>query len=108
MNKGYPGVAESLPNEKDHRRAIAQTLNNTIQGKLNAVTSITLAVSATTTTITDKRIGANTWIGLQPTTADAAAALSTTYVSAQTNGSATLTHTSAATADRTFAVLLIG
>lgn len=108
MNKGYNGVPVDLPNEREHRRQIAQLANNLLQGKLNTVIQVTLAPSATTTTVTDKRIGANTGLFFSPLTADAAAAVSSLYVSAQVNGSATLTHANTATTDRTFNVLLIG
>ena len=106
--KGFQGVPPMLPNEKEHRRQMAQAINNQLGGKLNAVTQITLTPSSTTTTLTDARIGAYTAIVLVPLTADAAAALSGLYVSSQTNGTATLTHANTASVDRTFNVLLIG
>ena len=95
-------------NEKEHRRKIAQGLNNGLQGKLNSVIQVTLTPSSTTSTVTDNRIGANTIFIFSPLTADAAGAQSSLYVSAQANGTATLSHSSASSADRTFAVLLIG
>jgi hypothetical protein len=106
--RGYPGVAVMLSDEKEHRRQIAQLSNNLLQGKLNTVVQVTLTPSSTTTTITDQRIGANTGIFFSPLTANAAGALSGLYVSSQANGTATLTHASTATVDRTFNVLLIG
>ena len=105
---GYPLAPLLLSDEKEHRRQLATLLNNTIKGKLNAVTSVTLAASSTTTTITDARIGPNTFIGLEPTTANAASARASLYVSARTKGSATLAHASSANVDQTFMVLLIG
>jgi hypothetical protein len=108
MNKGYPAVPVMMPDEKEHRRQIAQAVNQQLTGKLNAVLQMTLTASSTTTTVTDKRIGANTYFGFQPLTADAAAALGSLYVSSQANGDATLTHASTASVDRTFNVLLIG
>jgi hypothetical protein len=106
--KGYQAVPLMLPDEKEHRRQIAQAVNQQLTGKLNATVQVTLTASATTTTVTDKRIGANTHFGFQPLTADAAAALSGLYVSSQANGTATLTHASSSSVDRTFNVLLIG
>lgn len=108
MSKGYQGVTLMLSDEKEHRRQIAQLANNLLQGKLNTVIQVTLTPSSTTTTVTDKRIGAYTGLFFSPLTADAAAAQAGLYVSSQQNGSATLTHASTATADRTFNVLLIG
>lgn len=89
-------------------REITERVNRLIQGKMNAVTTVTLTAGATTTTLTDARIGAQTYIGFSPTTANAAAALTNLYVSAKATGSATLTHSNTGTTDRTFDVLLIG
>lgn len=108
MNKGYPVAPESMQNEVEHRRKLAQAANLALGGKMNAVTQVTLTAGATTTTLTDKRIGAYTFIGFSPLTANAAAAQAGLYVSSQVNGSATLTHANNAQADRTFNVLLIG
>lgn len=106
--KGYQGVPLMLPNEQEHRRQIAQAVNQQLTGKLNAVLQVTLTPNSATTTVIDKRIGANTFLGFSPLSADAAAALSGLYVSTQANGTATLTHANTATVDRTFNVLLIG
>jgi ketopantoate hydroxymethyltransferase len=69
------------------------------------VTTVTLTAGATSTVLTDARIGVLSFIGLMPTTANAAGALATTYV-AVTNGSATITHANTPTVDRTFTVLI--
>jgi hypothetical protein len=107
-NRGYQGVPEVMSPEVEHRRMLARLGNNLLQGKTNNVIQVTLAANVTTTTITDKRIGAYTGLFFSPLTADAAAALSGLYVSSQANGSATLTHANTATTDRTFNVLLVG
>lgn len=109
MNKGYQGVPVMLADEREHRRQIAQAVNNQLTGKLNAVTQVTLTPSATSTTLVDSRIGANTFIGFTPRSADAVTALiSGLYVSSKQKGQATLTHASSANVDQTFDVLLIG
>lgn len=105
---GYPTAPEAWENDIEHRRKIARTANLALGGKLNAVTQVTLTANSSTTTVTDARIGSNTFFGFQAMTADAAAALSGLYVSSQKNGSATLTHANNAQVDRTFNVLLIG
>jgi hypothetical protein len=105
---GYPIAPLFLSDEKEHRRQLAQFLNNTIAGHLNAVTNVTLTPSATTTTVTDARIGPNTHMSFTPLTANAATARAALYVSARSKGSATLTHANSANADQTFSVLLIG
>lgn len=106
--RGYQGVQELLSNSVEHRRQLARAVNGILQGKTNNVVQVTLTANATTTTVTDTRIGANTGLFFSPLTADAAGALSGLYVSAQQNGSATLTHANTATTDRTFNVLLVG
>lgn len=106
--QGYPLAPETMTNDVEHRRKLAQTANLAMQGKLNAVTQVTLTPSSTTTTLTDARIGATTFISFQPLTADAAGAMSGLYVSSQKKGQATITHASASSVDRTFNVLLIG
>lgn len=108
VQKGYQGVQEVIADEKEHRRQIARLANSLLQGKTNNVIQVTLNPSATTTVITDKRIGANTGIFLSPLSANAAGAIAGLYVSSQTNGSATLTHANTATTDRTFNALLVG
>jgi hypothetical protein len=106
--KGYPLVPETMPNEIEHRRQLAQGVNGARSGKLNAVTQVTLTPSSTTTTLIDARIGATTGIFFSPLSANAAGALGGLYVSSQKSGQATLTHASTASVDRTFNVLLIG
>lgn len=103
MTIGFSGLS-SEPSPRE----ISERVNRLNQGKFNAVTTLTLTANAASTTLTDTRIGALTWIGLMPTTANAAAALATTYVSARANGSATITHANDANVDKTFNVLLIG
>jgi hypothetical protein len=107
--QGYPLAPETLSNDVEHRRKIAQTANLAMQGKLNAVTQVTLTPNSTTTTLTDARIGAQTGIFFSALTNDAVtASLSGLYVSSQKKGQATLTHASSAAVDQTFNVLLIG
>lgn len=107
--KGYPLAPPTLPDEKQHRRVLAQTVNQAMAGKLNAVTQITLTPNSTTTTVTDARIGAYTFFGFSPLTPDAVTAqISGLHVSSQANGTATLTHASSASVDQTFNLLLIG
>lgn len=103
---GYVGLS-TTPTPRD----IAAVVNRINSGKINAVDSVTIdptGAGGTSTTLTDPRIGPVSYIGLEPLTANAAAARAGTYVSAQTNGSATITHAGAATTDRTFRFLVIG
>jgi hypothetical protein len=89
---------------------IARVVNSAMQGKINAVGDVTLTANAASTTLTDARIGPNSFIYFMPKTANAAAEIGAGgfYVSARTDGSATLTHANGASVDRSFAYLVIG
>lgn len=77
-------------------------------GRSNAIGSVTLTASATTTTVTDRRAAIDSVITLMPTTSNAAAAIGSTYVSSRGIGTFTLTHASNAQADRTFKYAIQG
>jgi hypothetical protein len=92
-----PGVDATLTE-------IIQAVRELIRGRTNAHGTVTLAASATTTTISDKsasNITASSAIALTPTTANAAAALTTTYVTAGKK-QFVVTHANNAQLDRTF------
>lgn len=78
------------------------------QGRSNAVGVCTLRASQTTTTVTAQNCGADSKVFLSPTTANAAAALATTYVSSVSAGSFVLTHASNVQADKTFGFVCLG
>lgn len=87
-----------------HLRSLAERINMILRGGLNCSGTVTLTESATTTTLTDARVSFESAIVLTPTTANAATALATTYVSetGRVNGSAVITHANNAQTDRTF------
>jgi hypothetical protein len=89
-------------------REISEVVNNLIEGKSNNTGSITLNVaSATTTTISDARIGYNSVILLMPTTSNAASVLSTTYIGTTNKGNAVITHTANTITDKTYKYIVI-
>lgn len=104
----YPSVRIDHHDASEHRRELAERINDINKGKINVVSSVTLTISVTSTTLNDTRIGPNSFIGLMPTTANAAAALSTTYVSSRGDQTATITHANNAQADRTFVYAVLG
>ena len=104
----YLNVPISIPDSALHLRVVSQALNNTIDGKLNSTGNVTLSASATTTTLTDARVGSNSIILFMPTTANANSAKDDLYVSARADGSATLTHASSSNTDQTFGYFVIG
>ena len=55
----------------DDELTLANVVNGILDGKVNSTGSVTLANSATTTTLSDDRIGGNSVILFMPTTSDA-------------------------------------
>lgn len=103
-----PSIGAKLPEVIMFLGKLREVVNNIMRGKLNATGTVTLTASVTTTTLTDTRIGGSTVVLLQPTTANAAAALATTYFSTPTQGSVVINHASDAQVDKTFLTVLIG
>lgn len=99
----YDGVDN--PENKDK---IQEVINNMLAGKLNNNGIITLTANAATTTFTDSRIGSNSVVLLMPTTANAAAAIATTYMNTFAKGSCVINHANNAQADKTFWFAIFG
>ena len=97
-----------LPPQGGTPREIASVVNLLVDGKNNATGTFTLTASATSSTLTDRRIGENSIILFMPTTSNANSAKDDLYVSARADGSATLTHASSSNTDQTFGYLVIG
>lgn len=104
----FPAVPLTMPNQSQHLRLVSTSLNNTINGKLNSTGTITLTASATSTTLTDERIGGDSVILFMPTTVNGKTAFANLFVSARSNGTATLTHASSSNTDQTFGYVVIG
>lgn len=77
-----------------------------IRGRSNAVGVVTLTAGATTTTIDNDNISPTSKIFLSPLTANAAAAIGTTYISSKTKNQVTITHANNGQVDRTFDFLI--
>ena len=95
------------PSERDLIR-IVMAVRQLMEGRSNAVGQVTLAASpATQTTVTSPTCAAGSVVLLSPRTANAAAALATTFVAAG-NGSFVVTHVSSPQTDRTFGWVALG
>lgn len=105
-----PLVPLAMEDNVAHRRLLAEGVNLSLGGKLNATLVVTLTANAATTVISDPRLTAGSFIGFMPTTANAAAEIGagTLYVSSRGKQTATLTHANNAQADRTYCVVIIG
>jgi len=86
-------------------RDTAEIVNNCVDGKMNVTGEVTLTNSATSTVVTDIRVGAESLIVFMPITADAATELAAggMYVSSQGKQTYTITHANDTTT-RTFRV----
>lgn len=92
----------------DALRLIAEAVNQTIDGRLAPTGTVTLTASAASTVVADRYAGTDSVPIFVPTTANAAAALATTYVSARGKQTFTLTHANNAQTDRTFIYFVVG
>ena len=97
----------TLPPFGGDQRQTAEVVRGIMDGKTNNTGEITLNQSSTTTTLNDRRIGANTVILFSPINEKAAAEIAGLYVSARGQGTATLTHGSH-NFDMKYAYALIG
>ena len=95
------------PGERDIRRVV-DSIIQLVTGRQNSVGDITLRSDQTTTVVTFQNCSKDCRVFLSPRTANAAAALSTTYISSIMQGSFVITHANNAQTDRTFGFLCIG
>ena len=99
----------SLPAFGGDQRAVAEVVRGVMDGKTNNTGSVTLATGgATTTTLTDRRIGPDSVIVFVPASTAANADATRVYASAQGQGTATVNHAANITADKTYRYAVIG
>jgi hypothetical protein len=99
----------SLPAFGGDQRAVAEVVRGIMDGKTNNTGSITLATGgATTTTLTDRRIGPDSVIVFVPASSAANADSSRIYTSAQGQGTATVNHVTNIVANKTYRYAIIG
>ena len=95
-----------------HMADVARGVRLLFQGKTNNTGSITLTANASTTTLTDPRLTVDSVLAFDPLTANAAAELAAgtfyTLAANRNNLTWTLTHTNAASTDRTFRYVVVG
>jgi hypothetical protein len=88
-------------------RQVAEVVRGLMDGKSNNTGTVNLAVGgATTTTLNDPRIGYDSVILLSPVTVGASGYAY--YISANTKGSATITHAANVVAGITFKYIVVG
>lgn len=97
------------PGEKNLQRVV-DSVNELIEGRQNSVGDVTLRANQTTTTVAFPNCSKDCRIFLEPQTANAAAALATTYIRPVDilQRSFTITHANNAQVDKTFSFICIG
>jgi len=96
------------PDEKFHRRRIADWALWANQGHLANVGTVTLGTGTVATVVADSRVSFQSVPILQPSTQNAASAQATTFVSTVSAGGFTITHASGGSADRAYRYALLG
>lgn len=98
MRYRLPSVSETRSLE------IVRTLLDAMQGRSLAIGSVTLTAGATTTTVIAPWLSSYDTVVMMPATANAAAAVATTYIKESdiTKGQFVITHANNAQTDRTF------
>lgn len=104
----FPQAPENAKPDELSIRSIVRVLNNVIKGKTNNRGEVTLAAGSGSTNVEDVNAGGNSVILLMPLTANAAAALATTYVSVQGKQGFTITHSNNSQTDRLFRYTVTG
>lgn len=94
-----------VPTEVNLTRIVA-AIRELIQGRSNATLTVTLGAGAATTVVVARNCGKDSIVVMTPKTANAAAAIATTFVLASNvrNGGFTISHANNAQTDRTFGV----
>lgn len=95
---------------KNDPQAAEDAINQLVEGRGNNVGDVTLRAGFTTTVVDFQNCSLDCRVFLEPQTANAAAALATTYILRADilNGQFTITHANAGSIDRTFSFLCIG
>jgi len=102
---------KALPNTGFTERDLVTAVQQLMQGRSNAVGTVTLRASQTTTTITGPMVNDQGHVFLSPRTANAAAAQATTYASISRIAgvpTVTITHANNSQTDRTFGYVVLG
>lgn len=104
----YPGLPPFVEDKDEAYRKTASVVNNILGGKTNNTGTVTLTANAASTVVGDFRATSSSVIVLMPTTANAAGAIATTYVSSRGTKTFTLTHANNAQVDKTFGYAVVG
>lgn len=96
------------PGGTNDQRKVATAINQILKGKTNNTLTITLAVNADRTEVSDNRIGSQSTILFTPRSASAAAISASVYVISKNNGMAVIGHSNDTATDKIFDLAIIG
>lgn len=97
-----------IPPQGASERDVAAAVISLTRGRSNAVGTVTLRANQTTTVVTNPNINVDSSVQLTAKTANAAAALATTYAVVTAAGTITITHANNAQTDREFHLSFMG
>jgi hypothetical protein len=100
------GPADKIDNTLQPR--LYEQLEQLLKGRSRNASTVTLESDETETTVEDPLFESHQTVHLTPMSAEAAAAMTTTYISARSDGSFTITHASASDSLRTFGYTFTG
>ncbi len=110
--RGYKPAPLVWGEPNEHRRLIAEVVNNLLEGKINATGTFTLAVNSLTTTVKERRCGPNSVILQCPATENAGGEVGIWYSSRGVESGGVpafvVNHGFDSRSDRTFAYAIFG
>lgn len=101
-------TAFSVSTQEKDLAKYALAIQAALNGRSNATGSVTLAASAASTTVAAPNCAAQSAVFLFPRSANAAAALASTFISAVGKQSFTISHANNTQTDRTFFYVCLG
>lgn len=110
IGQAYEGVPVDWYDEAEHRRFLANGVNQVLAGKLEVLGEVTLAENVALTNVEDPRISVVSFIDFQALTANAAVekASGNMYITTQETGKIAIAHTNNAQTDRSFRYIVLG
>ena len=108
FKKQTPIVPVVHPDEKEHRRFLADGVNRALSGLTNNVAELSLKKNQVSTTISDQSAGPDSYIDLMPSSKNGGVALTTWYIASRMSGSFVISHVSTSTSDCTATYVIFG
>lgn len=104
----YPKVPRDISATEGYLRSLVSVIELISSGKINVTGEITLDANSSSTVFTNQLLGVGSVVNFMPVTANAAAVISSVYISDRANGEFTITHANDANTDKIFRFSIIG